>query len=260
MAGEDAAAQTVFANIPLWEPYVFGNPLYIWIILFLGFFIVMMAMAFKLEVYDRLEPVWGHREASFRNIPEAIVHGMSGKIWIMPVDSVAGIFSAMGLPLRWIQTVPTQGQLGKVNVIELEDSWNIVHNVKIDLAIVEAAHAWNAEMKKRGFKEGDVDDNGISRFIYNWDTFEAHLMNGDLETFFPKGITLPPLLNVDFHEIRRYLPKWTASHHSGYINAELEKRKPEEDQKKGYTIVAYAVAAGTIMIVCAAIAYVILHS
>lgn len=254
MVGEVAATtQSVFANVPLWEPYIFGNPFYIWVIMFLVAFMFMMFAAFKLEVYDRLEPVWGHREASFRNVPEAIVRGMSGKIWIMPVDSVAGIFSAMGLPLKWIQTAPTQGQLGKVNVIEIEDSWNIVHNVKIDLAIVESAHKWNDEWAKT-HKLGDPG------FIYDWESYESHLMNGDLEGLMPEGVKLPPISCVDFHEIRKYLPKWTASNHAGYIAAELEKRKPEEDANKGRTILIYAMAAATIIIVACAIGYVILHS
>ena len=87
-------------TIPLYNPVIFGNPFYVWIIIFLFGFILMAALAVKLEIYDRLEPVWGHRDASFNGTPEAILVGMSGKMTLKPVESVAGIFLAMGLPLK----------------------------------------------------------------------------------------------------------------------------------------------------------------
>jgi hypothetical protein len=237
-------------TIPLWEPVIMGNPLYIWLILGMGAMIVIGLVAFKLEIYDRLQPVWGFRYAAVSNTPQAIIRGMSGKIWLAPVKSVAGIFTAMGLPLKWIQTAPSQGQLGIVNTIEVSDDWNIVHNVDINYAIVEAAHTWNETWLKT-HKESDEG------YIYDWDSFEKHLMNGDLDSMFPTGIKLPPIRNVDLHEIRKYLPKWTASHHSGYINAELEKRKVEDDDK-GKTLLTYAIIAGGVILICAVLAYLIL--
>lgn len=233
-------------DIPLYEPIIAGFPFYLVLLFILGLVIVFGLMLFKLEVYDRLEPVWGHRTASMKNIPEAIVHGMSGKIWLMPVDSVAGIFSAMNLPLKWIQTIHTQGQLGKVNVVEVSDDWNIVHNRDVDYAIVEAAHQWN-----------EKNPEGTPEHIFDWATFEKHLMNGDLDSLFPKGIRLPPFRNVDLHEIRRYVPKWMASHHAGYINDELNKRKTEDD-KQGIGMVKWALIAGGILLICAVLGYVII--
>jgi len=237
-------------TIPLWDPVFMGNPFYIWLILILGAIIIFMLALFKLEVYDRLEPVWGYRMASIHNIPQAIVRGMSGKIRLLPVTEVAGIFSAMGLPLKWIQTVPSQGQLGKVNTIEVADDWNIVHNTDIDYAIVEAVHKWNEEWKKT---HADNDDG----YIYDFDSFDVHLMNGDLDTMFPRGVKLPPFRNVDLHEIRRYLPKWTASHHSGYITAELDKRKKEDDGK-GSDLFKWALLAGAAILGSAVLGYIIL--
>jgi len=59
------------------------------------------------------------------------------------------------------------------------------------------------------------------------------------------------------HEIRRYLPKWTASHHAGYITEEINKRKSEDDTK-GLGLLKYAIIAGGIIVICAVFAYVIL--
>ena len=233
-------------DIPLYEPIILGFPFYMILIGMLGLILIFGMMLFKLEVYDRLDPVWGHRAASFKNIPEAIVHGASGKLSLLPVEEVAGIFSAMGLPLKWIQTARTQGQLGKVNVIEVSDDWNIVTDVNIDYAIVEAVHTWN-----------EVNPEGTPEHIYNYETFEKHMMNGDLDEMFPKGIKLPPFRIVDLHEIRRYLPKWTASHHAGYITEEINKRKSEDDTK-GLGLLKYAIIAGGIIVICAVFAYVIL--
>jgi hypothetical protein len=244
---------TIITAVPLWEPMIFGNPFYIWLIIILGGLLLLGLVAFKLEVYDKLDPVWGYRAATIANIPLAIVRGMSGKIWLMPVESVAGIFSAMGLPLKWIQTAPSQGQLGRVNTIEVADDWNIVHNVDIDYAIVEAVHKWN-EIWAKDHKEGDPG------FIFDYKTFEEHLMNGDLDAMFPTGIKLPPFRNIDLHEIRKYLPKWTASHHSGYINAELEKRKGEDDNTKGMELFKWALAAGAVVLICCILGYIIITS
>jgi hypothetical protein len=233
-------------TIPLWDPVFMGNPFYIWLILIMGAAIALGIALFKLEVYDRLEPVWGYRDASMGNIPQAIVRGMSGKIKLLPVTEVAGIFSAMGIPLKWIQTVPSQGQLGKVNTIEVSDDWNIVHNVEIDYAIVEAVHKWN-----------EVHPETTKGHIYDSESFDEHLMNGDLDAMFPKGIRLPPFRNVDLHEIRRYLPKWTASHHSGYITAELDKRKKEDDGK-GSDMFKWALLGGAVILGAAVLGYIIL--
>lgn len=245
------ADATTIVTIPLWEPVIFGNPFYIWIILG-GFAVFMLALlVFKLEVYDRLQPVWGFRDAAANNIPQAIVRGMSGKIKLLPVTEIAGIFIAMGLPLKWIQTAPSQGQFGIVNTIEVSDEWNIVHNVDIDYAIVEAAHNWNTKWAKE-HAEGDAG------FIYDWDSFNEHLMNGDLDGLFPKGIRLPPFRNVDLHEIRKYLPVWTASHHSGYIEAELNKRKTDDGDAQGAKLFKWALLAGVALIGAAVLSYMII--
>lgn len=254
-------AGTVMANVPLYDPVIVGFPLYLIIIFVLVTLLGFGLMIVKLEIYDRLEPVWGHREASMRNIPEAIVHGMSGKIWLMPVDSVAGIFSAMGLPMKWIQTIRTQGQLGKVNTIELSDDWNIVHNIDIDYAIVESAAAWNKKMKKEGHNEEDKKEDGSSYFIYDWDSYKEHLMNGDLDLLFPAGVKMPPFRIVDMYEVKRYLPIWSASHFSGHIMAELEKRKPEEDAtKQGMTLMKYALVAAAIFGSVVILAFLLMRS
>ena len=245
---------SVIVAIPLWDPVIMGNPLYIWLILGLVAILGVGIAAFKLEVFDRLEPVWGHRLASIMNQPEAVVVGMSGKISLLPVESVAGIFAAMGLPLKWIQTAPSQGQLGKVNTIFVSDDWAIVHNLDLDYAIVHAVHAWNDQW-------AESHTPGDKGFIFDYDSFMKHLMNGDLDSLFPDGIKLPPFRNVNLHEIRKYLPKWTASHHSGYINAELEKRKGEEDPMNKYKgLMTVAVVIGGVIVVSSVFAYLILSA
>ena len=237
-------------TIPLYDPVIMGNPLYIWLIIGLFAILMIFLAVFKLEVYDKLIPVWGYRDAATWNIPLAIVRGMSGKIKLLPVKEIAGIFSAMGLPLKWIQTTRTQGQLGIVNTIEVSDDWNIVEDVDLDYAITKAAHDWN-ELWGKTHKEGD------DGFIYDFESFDAHLANGDLDELFPSGIRLPPVRFVDLHEIRRYRPKWTASNMAGYIIAELEKRKPEVDET-GKALMTYALIAGGIILICAVLAYLIL--
>lgn len=237
---------SVFANVLLYEPVIAGNPFYIWVIMGLVVMLMFGLAIFKLEVFDRMAEVWGYRDACLNKTPLAIIIGMSGKIWMKSVESIAGIFTAMGLPLKWIQTAPTQGQLGVCNTIIVSDDFNIVHNVDIDYAIVHAVHQWN-----------EKNPEGTDGFIYDYETFEEHLMNGDLDAMFPEGVVLPPFRRVNLHEIRKYLPVWTASAHSGYIQAELDKNKPDKDEEGSKRIMLYLLAGGVGIVICSIIAYMI---
>jgi hypothetical protein len=224
-----------------------GNPFYIWIIIFGAGIFALLLVAFWTEVYTVMKPVWGFRSAAKNHTPMAIITGMNHNIWMESTEYVAGIFKSLELPLMWILTSKTAaGQMGgKVNTIFLGDDWNIVHDQDIDYAIAYAAQEWNKEHP--------------DQFIKDWGTFEQHLMNGDLDRMFPEGIRLPPFRVVDTTEIQRYLPKWAASHHAGYINQEVAKREnknPEQNQKAMY----FLMGAGIFFLACAAISYLILKA
>jgi hypothetical protein len=234
-------------SIPLYEPIIGGNPFYIWLILFGGMALVLGAIAFWTEVYVPMKPVWGYRAANKNNIPVSIVTGMNHKIWFETTEYIAGIFKSLELPLMWILTSTTAaGQMGKVNTTFVGDDWNIIHDQDIDYAIVYAAREWNKDKNQES-----------PEYIKDWGTFEQHLMNGDLDRLFPEGITLPPFRIVDTHEIRRYLPKWTAAHHAGYINQEVAKRenKDKDIDKRGFYMM---IAGGLIVVALCAVGYMIL--
>lgn len=236
-------------TIPLYDPVIAGNPFYIVLIMFMGAFIIMMGVAFYTEVYVRLKPVWKFRTADRENTPISIITGMNHKIWMETTEYVAGIFRSLELPLMWILTSTTAaGQMGKVNTTFVGDDWNIVHDQEIDYAIVYAVRKWN-----EGKNTEDVE------FITDWETFELHLMNSDLDRMFPEGIKIPPLRIVNTHEIKRYLPKWAASHHAGYINQEVVKRetKDKEDSKKQLYFLA---GGGLLMLALCALGYVLITS
>ena len=258
-------------DIPLYDPVFFGNPLYVWIILILTGVLAVILIAVKTEIVDPMQPVWGFRNAVRNNKSQMLVQGMNGKMWLETVDHVANIFKSMKLPLMWIVTIPVVGQMGKVNTSIVSDDWNIVHNIDIDYAIVEIVHRWNNEQKNmisamvKDDGEGNIieytEDEKLefarTRMIYNWDSFNTHLMNGDLNRFVPEGMVLPPLRVVNLNEIKIYLPKWDAAHHAGYINQAVAERTKEED-KQGNTMVKYAIVSGAILLVCAVFAYLII--
>jgi Flp pilus assembly pilin Flp len=258
-------------DIPLYDPVLFGNPLYVWIILILTGAIAIILIAVKTEIIDPLQPVWGFRDAVRNNKPQMLVQGMNGKMWLETVEHVANIFKSMRLPLMWIVTIPVVGQMGKVNTSIVSDDWNIIHNIDIDYAIVEIVHRWNAEQKNiiSSMVKEDDDGNIIeytedeklefarTRMIYNWDSFNTHLMNGDLTRFVPEGVVLPPLRVVNLNEIKIYLPKWDAAHHAGYINQAVAERS-KDDEKQGNTMVKYAIISGAILLICAVFSYLII--
>jgi hypothetical protein len=232
---------------PLYEPVISGFPFYIILLVFAAMFLGFGLLAFYTEVYVKMKPVWGFRSAVANSTPLAIITGMNHTIWMESIEYVAGIFRSLDLPLMWILTSKTAaGQMGgKVNTIFLGDDWNIVHDQDIDYAIVYAARKWNEEHP--------------DKYIKDWETFELHLMNGDLDQMFPEGIKLPPFRIVDTTEIQRYLPKWAAAHHAGYINQEVAKRenKDKEVDKKGFYLM---ILGGLIIVALCAIGYMILKS
>jgi hypothetical protein len=227
----------VLNQVPLYNPVIAGMPFYFWVIVFGVMIFAFVLMAVYALIYVPMKPVWGFRASNLFSQPCSIVKGRNGQIWFETTEYVAGIFNAMKLPLKWIITAPVTGNLGKAQITYMSDDWNVVHELDIDYAIVEICRRWNMHMRQE-YPDTPIDqlvkDN---RLVHNWDTFELHLMNGDLRNFIPKGITLPPLRTVDLNEVIRYLPKWTASHFSGYINSEVEKRLKEKagpDMKENF--------------------------
>lgn len=238
-------------DIPLYEPMILGNPFYLIVIMGLGAIIVLGAIAFKTEVYDIMRPVWGFRDSAASGKPQMIVQGMNGKMWLETVDHVANIFRSLTLPLMWIITIPVAGQMGKVNTSIVSDDWNIIHNLDVDYAIAEIVHNWNTAEELKPEEE--------RQYIHDWDTFNYHLMIGNLAQMYPKGVTLPPFRVVDLHEIKAYLPKWDAAHHAGYINQEVANRRKDED-KKGTELIKYAVVAGAVVVLCCVFGYILLSN
>jgi hypothetical protein len=238
--------------LPLYEPIVAGMPFYMVLLMFMGMGIVLAAIAIWTEIYVPMKPVWGFRKSSKNNIPLSIVTGINHKIWFEPTEYIAGLFKSLGLPLMWILTTTTAaGQMGKVNITKVSDDWNIVHDEDIDYAIVYAVNEWNKE------HPAPTDQEKENEFIYDWESFEKHLMNGDLDEKFPDGIKLPPFRVVNTHEIRRYLPQWKASHFAGYINQEVAKRETK-DKDEGKKLLMFSIGAGVTVIALCAIGYMII--
>jgi len=274
-------------DVPFYDPVVLGNPAYIWIMMIEAIIIFAIVMLGYTEIYQRMEPVWGYRDASQSGKTLAIVRGTSGKMWMEPVENVAGIFQAIGAPLKWILTAPVSGQFGKVNAIDVSDDWNIVHNVDIDYAILIAIRAHNADIESKypleiteeylkvdplDPQEGDQQaETRESRrlfnykmqqenLIYDYPTFEKHIMNGDLQHRFPNDIVLPPLRIISFKEIQRYLPKWKASHMAGYLNEMVARRAKPEDVESAKKAAMWLAAGGIIFLTCCALGYILITS
>jgi len=248
----------VLQSVPLYNPVIAGLPFYIIIIFFLFGALVFGFVLFWQYVYEPMKPVWGFRTASIHNISQSLIHGMNGQIWLEATEYVAGLFRSLGLPLMWIITAPVTGQMGKVSTTEMSDDWNIVHNIDIDYAIVEIVHRFNEKAK--------VDNPGITLdelvkadlVIYDFKSFNTRLMDGTLDAFVPEGVRLPPFRIVDLHEVRKYLPKWTAAHFAGYINQEVAKRDKKK-QDEGKQLMTYALIAGAIFLIACVIGYLILQ-
>jgi hypothetical protein len=243
-------------DVPYYDPVIMGNPCYMVIIYFLIFVIVVGCLLFYTEVYTRMKEVWGYRDAAASGKPMAIVRGMSGKIWMETVDYVANVFKSINLPLAWIITAPVNGQIGKVNTIDVSDDWNVVHNVDIGFAIQYSAETYNNKV----IKDNPEADREKLDLIVDWETYNTHLMKGDLKELFPKGIILPPFRIIDFREIGRYLPKWKASHFSGYLTQEVEKRmqKKKEDEESAKKMAMWLAAGGLAFLICAVLGYMLL--
>jgi hypothetical protein len=250
--------QQVLQAVPLYNPVIMGLPFYFILLMGMGGILILGMLAFWQYFYEPLKPVMGFRTAALNNTPQSIIHGMNGQIWIEATEYVAGLFRSLGLPLMWIITAPVSGQMGKVSTTEMSDDWNIVHNIDIDYAIVEIVHLYNEDVKAKNPDKtyDDLVKDGL--VIYDFKTFNARLMDGTLDSFVPAGIRLPPFRIVDLHEVRRYLPKWTAAHFAGYINQEVLKRMKKTDNE-GKQMITYAIIAGGIIIISSVFAFLILQ-
>jgi hypothetical protein len=248
----------VLQAVPLYNPVIAGIPFYIVMLIFMGGALIFGGIAFWQYVYEPMKPVWGFRTAALGNKPQSIIHGMNGQIWLESTEYIAGLFRSLGLPLMWIITAPVSGQMGKVSTLEMSDDWNIVHNIDIDYAIVEIVHRFNEDAKAKN-PDSTYDDLVKSGLvIHDYKTFEKKLMDGTLDAFIPKGITLPPFRIVDLHEVRRYLPKWTAAHFAGYINQEVAKRMKKDDDA-GKDLMKWGIIAAGLILLAAVFAFLILQ-
>jgi|WetSurMetagenome_2_1015567.scaffolds.fasta_scaffold01641_10 hypothetical protein len=248
----------VLQSIPLYNPVIMGLPFYLILLFFMGGALGFGALAFWQYVYEPMKPVWGFRTAALTNKPQSIVHGMNGQIWLEATEYVAGLFRSLNLPLMWIITAPVSGQMGKVSTLEMSDDWNIVHNIDIDYAIVEIIHLWNTDIMAKNPEKTQDDLVQEGQLIYDWNTFKVKLMDGTLDAFVPRGVKLPPFRIVDLHEVRRYLPKWTAAHFAGYINQEVAKRMKKKDDE-GKELMKYAIIAAAAILIAGILVYLILQ-
>jgi hypothetical protein len=250
--------QQVLQAVPLYNPVIAGLPFYFILIIVMGIMMMFGMLMFWQYFYEPMKPVMGFRTAALHNKPQSIIHGMNGQIWLEATEYVAGLFRSLNLPLMWIITAPVSGQMGKVGTTEMSDDWNIVHNIDIDYAIVEIVHRYNEDVKAKNPEMSYDDMVKDNLIIYDFKTFSSRLMDGTLDSFVPEGVKLPPFRIVDLHEVRRYLPKWTAAHFAGYINQEVLKRikKPQDEGKE---MMKYAIVAGGIIIIAAVFAYLILQ-
>ena len=249
---------STIVDVPLYDPVIAGNPFYMILIYSLAFFIFVGALLVYTEIYSRMKEVWGYRDASASGKTMAIVRGMSGKMWMETVDDVANVFKSINLPLAWIITAPVNGQFGKVNTIEVCDDLNIVHNPDIGWAMQYSAEQWNRIIIE---ENPDADPETLD-LIVDWKSYEKHLMNGDLKELFPRGIVLPPFRFVDFKEIERLCPKWKASHFSGYLNQEVEKRmqKKQADEESAKKMAMWLAAGGIVFLLCCVVGYLLLSN
>jgi hypothetical protein len=248
----------VLQAVPLYNPVIMGMPFYLILLFFMGGALAFGGIAFWQYVYEPMKPVWGFRTSALTNKPQTIIHGMNGQIWLESTEYVAGLFRSLNLPLMWVITAPVSGQMGKVSTLEMSDDWNIVHNIAIDYAIVEIVHRWNEHQKILfpDLKPEELVAQNLT--IYDWKTFGAKLMDGSLDAFIPEGVKLPPFRIVDLHEVRRYLPKWTASHFAGYINQEVAKRIKKTGDE-GKELMKYAIIAAGIILISGVFVYLILQ-
>jgi hypothetical protein len=248
----------VLQSVPLYNPVIAGLPFYIILLFIMGMALMLGGVVVWQYIYEPMKPVWGFRAAALANKPQSIVHGMNGQIWLEATEYVAGLFRSLNLPLMWIITAPVSGQMGKVSTLEMSDDWNIVHNIDIDYAIVEIVHRYNEHVKEEHKGESYEELVATGLIIHDFNTFNKVLMDGTLDAFIPHGITLPPFRVVDLHEVRRYLPKWTAAHFAGYINQEVAKRM-KKDENAGKDLMKWAIIAAGVILVAGILVYLILQ-
>lgn len=237
-----------------------GMPAYFWIEL-LQVVVFCFIMIYVIYVrYWVMDPVWGYSDAVKSKKPVAFLISRTRRMKFVAVRYIAKVFEAIELPYAWLLTSTEAAfSLGGVTTIIVNDDWGIIRNPAIEDAIRILRERYNAEHPTEGER------------IKTFDSFQNHLMAGDFAQFCRKsgdavedgkeyGVELPPFRIVNLWDIRSYLASvdaMDASSHEGFIQSEVQRRLKDE-RKNDVRPLVYAIAGGSVIIICSILAIVIL--
>jgi hypothetical protein len=260
-ASASAATASAPQGIPMsfggiFDNLVIGLPLYFWIIFALAAVFIVFAV-YVFYVYWNLGPVWGWWVASRKRTPMALKRNKNRRAVMVPMDSVAHIYHDEEHPEMWHQTSTESAQyIGDVPCVDVCDWHDWVDDPIMNQAICEMAEKWNENCKTTGQLQ---TESGESNLIFDYISFQKHLGNGDLKTFYTDGqVPIPAFFYVDLSKVERYLPKErSASTFGGFITYYSNKLVSDNSKNVWGLLLPIAAICGMVLIT-SIIAYLIL--
>ncbi|MFA5408236.1 MAG: hypothetical protein WC343_05635 [Bacilli bacterium] len=212
---------------------ILGLPWFIWGFVVLGL-VVLFSNALWIWYWWTMAPVSGYFRAARTNSDLGIVALKSGRMRFYAMNYVAGIFTAVGLPLSWIQRSPDSHRFGAVNAKIFLDTWGIATDPKLQAAVKVVVLEWNETH----------EDEQIADYADLYDLIKAGRIDDP--------ILMPAVCEVPLYEVERYLPHIGAGDLEGHI---AERVAEETDDLKtgawpGWMKALIAIEAVVVVIVC----------
>ncbi|MDD2246341.1 MAG: hypothetical protein PHC39_04585 [Proteiniphilum sp.] len=234
-----------------------GAPVYFWIIFILGMMLVCVIILALYYRYLILDKVWAFVECYKKRTPLALIRTRYRKAYMKSLQYVAQTFIDEDTGDMWsAPSLETSSNMEGVNLIEAVDYYDWLQDPILNQAIHELVFEWNT--KHPDDKIGNSMDfqKKLSEGALN-DLFEGQIR----EVHIAKGqVPVQAFFFVDIAKIEQYLPKNRSSVILAGVAQKLGDGIGNKDAAN-MKMAGYYLAGGAILIIiCAIIAYLILHS
>lgn len=218
------------------EGMILGLAWYWWAFVAFGV-ILLLSNGGWIWYWWTMGPVNGYWTASRTGSDLGVLVERSGRMKFKAMDYVAGVFTAVGLPLSWIQRSPDSHRFGAVNAKIFLDTWGIAIDPKLQTAVKTAVIDWN---------EAHDEEEQIANYGDLMDLLKAGKIDDP--------VLIPAVSEVSLFEIERYLQRIGAGDLEGHI---AERVAEETDDLKTSSWPGWMKALIAVeMVICAIMAVV----
>lgn len=260
---------------------IMGAPVYFWFIFALGMGLICTWLMVVYYRYWIMDKIWDLVICIKKREPIGLVRDRNRVARFKALKYIAQTFEDQSGPDRFFaSSLQTAANISGAPLVDVCDYYDWTQDPIMNQAIVEIVDAWNWGILDPAINPNPTNE-GVFHYlpgkaphpdeekIYDGKQFQQLLASGKLAEYFDdmeiitykKGtVPVSAYFPVDISSVERYLPKTRSSAlFGGYVQhlADNVGQKPEQDKKQ---MLYWFVGGATLIIVCAVIAYLILHA